>query len=77
MGYNSPKTQLASTGLSPRSYSTVRWWSRYEVIKQVHDAFGDVSSFLNGNTLLPPSSRRLNDILSDPVKCICFVYVFA
>ena len=54
---HSPKTRLAwstLTGLSPPTYSTVRWWSRYEVIKQVHDAFGDVSSFLSNDDSLPP-----------------------
>ena len=28
------------------SYSAARWWSKWEVAKQVHDAFSDVSSFI-------------------------------
>ncbi len=39
----SPKTKLAwqtLVGLSPPSYSTTRWWSKWEVIKHVHDTFG-------------------------------------
>ena len=36
---HSPKARLAwktQTGLPSPSYSTTRWWSRYEVIAQVH-----------------------------------------
>ena len=42
---HSPKSRLAwrtQTRLSPPSYSTIRWWSRFEVIRQVHDMFSDV-----------------------------------
>ena len=43
----SPKTKLTwktQTGLPVPSYSTTRWWSKWEVIKHMH-AFGDVKSF--------------------------------
>ena len=64
----SPKTKLAwktRTGLPVPSYSTTRWWSKWEVIKHMHDAFGDVKSFLeDGN--LPPSRIQLLEILNDP-----------
>ena len=46
----SPKNKLmwkTITGIAPASYSVTRWWSRWEVIKQVHDTFGDVESFVN------------------------------
>ena len=69
---HSPKTRLTRstlTELSAPSYSTVRWWSRFEVTKQVHDAFGDVSSFLSSSSLPPASSGRLSAILNDPAKC--------
>lgn len=45
-------------------YSPTRWWSRFEVIDQVHDSFGDVS-FLNGDGL-PASSEEMVRILNDP-----------
>ena len=50
----SPKTKLAwktQTGLPVPSYSTTRWWSKWEVIKHMHDAFGDVKSFLEDDNL--------------------------
>ena len=46
---SSPKTKLAwttKTGLSIPSYSVTRWWSKWEVMKFLHDSFGDVESFL-------------------------------
>ena len=69
---HSPKTRLAwssLTGLPPPTYSAVRWWSKYEVIKQVHDAFGDVSSFLRSDSLPSISAEKLRGILDDPAKC--------
>ena len=68
---NSPKPRLAwstLTELSAPSCSMVRRWSRFEVIKQGHDAFGDVSSFLSGSSLPSASSGKLNAILNDPAK---------
>ena len=50
----SPKNKLmwkTITGITPASYSVTRWWSRWEVIKQVHDTFGDVESFVNRDDL--------------------------
>ena len=71
---HSPKTQLAwttLTGLSPPSYSATRWWSKFEVVNQIHDTFGDVTTFLNDRSLdLPAVSRgKLTDILNDPARC--------
>ena len=67
---HSPKTRLAwasMTGLSSPSYSSTRWWSKYEVIKQVHDSFADVSSFLQnpGSDLPRATSQKLIDILQN------------
>ena len=31
----------ATTGQFPKSYSETRWWSKYEMMVQVHDLFGD------------------------------------
>ena len=66
----SPKTKLAwktQTGLPVPSYSTTRWWSKWEVIKHMHDAFGSVKSFLEVDDL-PPSRIQLLEILNDPPK---------
>lgn len=70
----SPKTRLSwrtKTGLPPPSFSATRWWSRFEMIQQVINAFGDVSSFLECDDLPPPpaNSSKLLDILHDPAKC--------
>ena len=58
---HSPKARLAwktQTGLSILSYSATRWWSKFEVIEQVHNAFGDVSQFLDNSDL--PSLQQAN-----------------
>ena len=71
-GYNySPKTRLiwrTQTSLPVPSYSPTRWWSRFDVIKHLFKAFGDVTTFLqNGD--LPPSAKKLLDMLNDqPTK---------
>ena len=67
----SPKTGLAwktRTNLPVPTYSTTRWWSKWEVIKQMHDVFGDIAPFLEEESLAPTHSRLL-DILNDPSKC--------
>ena len=63
----SPKSRLAwqtKTGLKPPSYSPTRWWSKWEVMKHIHDLFGDVKDFFDGEEL-PPSKAKFQDILSD------------
>ena len=54
----SRKTKLAwetQTGLLVPSYSPTRWysfwWSKWEVIKQIFDAFGDVKSLLEDKNI--------------------------
>lgn len=66
----SPKTKLAwkeNTGLPVPTYSTTRWWSKWEVMKQMMDAFGDVKHFLEDNDLAP-TKQKLIAILNDPPK---------
>ena len=66
----SPKTKLAwttMTGLPVPTYSATRWWSKWEVIRHLHDAFGDVPSFLESDDL-PASKSKLLEILNDPPK---------
>ena len=51
---HSPKSRLIwrqLTGLSPPSYSPTRWWSRFEVLYQLHTAFGDLPTFQNNENL--------------------------
>ena len=64
---HSPKTRLlwrTQTGLSPPLYSTTKWWSRYEVIKQMHDAFGDVCTFLFNQELPTTTTTKMTNILN-------------
>lgn len=66
----SPKARLSwrsRTGISPRSYSPTRWWSRLEVLRQLHDTFGDVVDFLQGD-VSTTSSKCILEILEDPPK---------
>ena len=63
----SPRTKLAwkeTTGLPVPTYSATRWWSKWEVMKQMMDAFGDVQHFLENNDL-PPTKQKLMEILND------------
>ncbi len=67
----SPKTKLAwktKTGLPVPTYSATRWWSKWEVLRDLHNSFGDVHSFLQDSDL-PPSRLKLLEILDhDPDK---------
>ena len=45
----SPKARLVwrdRTGIAVKSYSKTRWWSKWEVAKQLMELFGDVLPFL-------------------------------
>ncbi len=68
----SPKSKLAwktQTGLSVPGFSNTRWWSKWEMIRQAHDTFGDVVSFITDTTDVSPANRtRILEILSDPMK---------
>ena len=64
----STKTKLAwknKTGLPTPSYSTTRWWSKWEVLKRMLESFGDVQSFLQQNDL-PPTRQKLLEMMDDP-----------
>ena len=57
------------TGQTMASYSATRWWSKWELMKQMMVQFGEIEPFLNHNTDLGPSSRpRLLAILTNPEK---------
>ena len=55
------------TGLPAPTYSATRWWSKREVIKHLHDAFGDIPSFVEEEDL-PPSRLKLQEILDNPPR---------
>ena len=63
----SPKIKLAwktKTSLSIPSYSCTRCWSKWEVLRHLHDTFGDVYSILHDSEL-PPTKLKLLSILDD------------
>ena len=68
----SHKSKLAwrtQTGLSVPSHSNTRWWSKWEVLRQVHDCFGDVFSFITNSADMSPAYKsKLIVIISNPVK---------
>ena len=58
----SPKIRLAwktATHLPVPTYSTTRWWSKWEVIEQLMKSFGDVDVFLVNSELLPSKTKLL------------------
>ena len=66
----SPKARLswrARTGVSPCTYSPTRWWSRFEVLRQLHDTFGDIAEFLESD-VTSSSAKSMLEILQDPPK---------
>ncbi len=68
---HSPKARLlwkARTGRSMRTYSSTRWWSKWEVLEQLI-MFGDVKGFLDDNQDVGQATRtKLLGILDDPTK---------
>lgn len=60
------KTQ---TGKAMASYSTTRWWSKWEVMHQVMLYFGDIEPFLSSSEEFAPTVRsKLLAFMSDPSK---------
>ena len=56
------------TGTAMKTYSATRWWSKWEVLKQVLEYFGDVEPFLRENEndhLAPATTGQLLDIFND------------
>ena len=57
---NSPAVRLAwkdRTGKAMHSHSKTRWWSQFEIMKQVFEYYGDVEPFLRENDHLAPATR--------------------
>ena len=57
---HSPKSMLLwkeKTGQAYRGYSPTRWWSKFEIIKQLMELLGNLRSFLEENTSISPATR--------------------
>lgn len=65
--YNAKLLWKERTVKSICSHSNTRWWSKWELLKQVSDYFGHVAPFLQGNENLSPLIRQhLLEIINDP-----------
>ena len=68
----SPKARLAWNtfcGRAVPTYSETRWWSRWEVMKQILEGFPDVEQFINTSCDLAPATiGKLKQTLNNPVK---------
>ena len=61
------------TGQTPRSYSKTRWWSKWEVYRQLLVQFGDIKRFLeeaSAASVGPQLVSQIQAILSDPEQMI-------
>ena len=58
---HSPKSRLQwsnRVGFNVRLLSKTSWWSRWEVINQIMELFGDIEPFLIENDDLAPHTRQ-------------------
>ena len=63
------------TGISMKSHSETQWWSKWEILNQVVDFFGDVEPFLRENEKICPANRQhLLSIIENPKICKTFVW---
>ena len=66
------------TGKAMGSYSATRWWSKWEVMLQVCQYFGDVEAFLTENSDVSPATRaKLLTFFSDPNKVCLHIQLAA
>ena len=87
--YHSLKTKLlwkTQTGKAMASYSSTRWWSKWEVQKQIFDYFGDIEGFLRNNIQASPFLRQelmsaakerqtpINHLLSNHTFANCLIW---
>ena len=73
---HSPKVRMLwkdCTSISMPSYSPTRWWSRWEVYKQMMVQFGDLEEFLKSNSDVSPATRTklLSFFSNSTKKLIC------
>ena len=67
----SMKSKLAwktKTGLFVQTYSSTQCWSRWEMLKQVHDCFRDVVLFITNGDAPTANKSNLLELLSNPTK---------
>lgn len=66
---HSPRSKLMwkeRTGRAFEGYSATRWWSKYEVMRQLMELFADVQPFLEAHTEISPATRgKLLSMLQD------------
>ncbi len=63
----SPKNKLAwksQTDQAIRTYSDTRWWSCWEVMKPIHDLFGDVERFVATADVFPAAKLKVRNIMT-------------
>ena len=61
------------TGRAMATYSQTRWWSRWKIMQQVLEQFGDVEPFLQENADLSTATRaKLVEILHDLQQLLIF-----
>lgn len=68
---HSPKARLMwreQTGRSATSYSQTRWWSRWEIMKELMELFGDVETFLGQYDQAPATRQKLLQFFQDQQK---------
>ena len=69
---HSPKARLLwsqQTGRTVQGYSATRWWSKWEVLNQLFELFGDVKPFLNHKEEFSSSTRaKLAEYFADNQK---------
>ena len=59
------------TGRAICGYSTTRWWSKWEVLNQLLELFGDVQPFLQDSEGFSNSTRaKLLKILTNTQQCV-------
>ena len=78
---HSPKAKLfwrQKTGISIQGYSATRWWSKWEVINQTFELFGDVEAFIRQDEEFSNNTRaKLTEFFSDNRKLECLKVEFA
>ena len=58
------------TGVSVRSYSATRWWSKWDFFNQLSSCFAHVRPFLEANdNISPVTTRHLLSVLRDEDDC--------
>ena len=69
---HSPKARLywkEETGVSMRMYSATRWWSKWEVMRQLMVQFGDVEPFLiKYPDISPATNAKLGAFFNDRMR---------